>query len=46
MNKDKKPIPFDGYAEAKEITGASRPNIIKCLNGSNKTACGYIFFKT
>ena len=45
MNKDKKPIPFDGYAEAKEITGASRPNIIKCLNGSNKTACGYIFFK-
>lgn len=45
MDKDKKPIPFASFAEAEKVTSASRPNIIKCLNGTNKTACGYIFFE-
>ncbi len=45
MNEDKIPVPFMSYPHAKEVTHAKRPNIIKCLNGDNKTSHGYIFFK-
>ncbi len=45
MDKNKKLIPFTCYSEAEKVTPAKRPNIIKCLNGDNKTAGGYIFFE-